>query len=360
MPFSSNTYEPLIEGIISLIKPKKFLDIGPGAGKYGKILKNILNFDNFNCHLTAVEYDINYIKEYNLQDIYHNVINMDARDLLSISHNIDADLCIIGDMIEHLPKSDGIDLINYLLYRIKTILLIIPQDLYQDEWQGHSQEAHVSNWYPSDFSEFNSQSYVCKSFGSINFMLVVLNGNQIPKKDWLAIYDNNDDGISYGYPYKYLNSINLDIIEEDHLAQRLVLTSDLSSSCWTSRGEVTIEELKPIAPDGISTGSTINFFGVGDIWFITKSLTGKIYYPSFYIKNNFSHGCIQICNPINLEKGLYEIDLSLLNDKWNLITFKHESVKVIYPFSAFNKKMGFHIRNINKDKINFSIWNPQI
>ena len=58
-------------------------------------------------------------------------------------------------MSEHMPRSR-------------------PQDLYQDEWQGHSQEAHVSNWYPSDFSEFNSQSYVCKSFGSINFMLVEL------------------------------------------------------------------------------------------------------------------------------------------------------------------------------------------
>ena len=39
MPYSSETFENLIDGALSLIKPKEFLDIGAGAGKYGELGK---------------------------------------------------------------------------------------------------------------------------------------------------------------------------------------------------------------------------------------------------------------------------------------------------------------------------------
>ena len=50
------------------------------------------------------------------------------------------DLVIIGDCIEHMRKSDGVDLLNFLMYRSGYICVIYPEAYIQDDWDGHAAE----------------------------------------------------------------------------------------------------------------------------------------------------------------------------------------------------------------------------
>jgi hypothetical protein len=359
MPVSANTYDDLIKQIVLMLKPSTFLDIGPGAGKYGSLVKEISIEGSFNCYMTAIEYDQSYIKEYNLELLYQDVKNIDARQLSNLPKAIDVDLCIMGDVLEHLPQSDGLNLLNYLKYRSKRTLLIIPLDLLQEEWNGHSQEAHISNWYPKDFENIHGASLICKRFGGIDFLLVIINGNQIKKRDWFCIFDENDE-IYFGYPYKNLKSIDINLLLTPN-PNRIALNSNFNNKIWNKRGNIEIlTSNDELAPDRISESYQCNFKGQSEFWTVLDGITDAIYHPSIYLKKITESGVIQLVNPIHERKGLYEIDLSLLPKEWSIINEHHPSVKVLHSFFGVDKKIGLHMRNITNDNISINLWGPQI
>ena len=65
------------------------------------------------------------------------------------------DLVVIGDCIEHMRKSEGVDLLNFLIYRCKYILIHYPDRYVQGSVDGHIHEAHISVWSEHDFSGFD-------------------------------------------------------------------------------------------------------------------------------------------------------------------------------------------------------------
>jgi hypothetical protein len=72
---------------------------------------------------------------------------------------------IIGDCIEHMRKSAGVDLLNFLVYRTKLITVKFPLQMRQDSWEGHKSEAHLSVWSEHDFRGmdvlFTQRNYMC-------------------------------------------------------------------------------------------------------------------------------------------------------------------------------------------------------
>ena len=62
---------------------------------------------------------------------------------------------IVGDVIEHLRKSAGTDLLSFLVYRSKVIFVKFPTQMPQNDWDGHASEAHVSVWSELDFASFD-------------------------------------------------------------------------------------------------------------------------------------------------------------------------------------------------------------
>ncbi len=155
MPYSSPLFDRHIRDIVDLIKPITALDIGAGAGKYGELIKEIIPTSK----VTAIEIESDYINQFSLNNIYDEVWNINVMDLISpkyYEHNFD--LVMIGDIIEHLRKSDGIDLINYLVYRSKWILIEFPHHYLQNAVGGYSSEAHISVWGENDFSVFDATS----------------------------------------------------------------------------------------------------------------------------------------------------------------------------------------------------------
>ena len=80
---------------------------------------------------------------------------MDARRLMD-DVRLAYGAVIIGDVIEHLPKSAGVDLLHFLVYRSKVIFVKFPVQLAQNDWEGHVSEAHISIWSDVDFALFDS------------------------------------------------------------------------------------------------------------------------------------------------------------------------------------------------------------
>src|SRR3989338_7996016 len=110
MPYSSFVFDKSIEEIIRLLKPQTLLDLGTGAGKYGELAKKI----SPSTKLTAIEIEKDYIKKFRLLSIYDEVWNISVTDLINPKYyDSNFDVIMIGDIIEHLNKSDGIDLLNF-------------------------------------------------------------------------------------------------------------------------------------------------------------------------------------------------------------------------------------------------------
>lgn len=152
MPYSSFIFDRSIEKIIQLLKPETLLDLGAGAGKYGELVRKINPF----IKLTAVEIEKDYIKQFNLYSIYDEVWNISATDLINPKYyDSTFDVIMIGDIIEHLKKSDGIDLLNFLIYRCRWIILEFPYRYLQNSVDGYHSEAHISVWAKDDFVSFD-------------------------------------------------------------------------------------------------------------------------------------------------------------------------------------------------------------
>jgi hypothetical protein len=101
-----------------------------------------------------VEVDSAYVEQYGLRDIYDELLVMDATRLMD-DVGLTFGAVIVGDVIEHLRKSAGTDLINSLVYRSKVIFVKFPVQMLQNDWEGHTSEAHVSVWSELDFASFD-------------------------------------------------------------------------------------------------------------------------------------------------------------------------------------------------------------
>lgn len=154
MPGSSDLFIQEVEHVIRELNPSTVLDIGAGAGKYGTLIKRILP----EAIVEAVEPDGSYIPRFNLQNIYHTVHNLTAKEYMNSLWGTDKvyDLVVFGDVIEHMLKSEGKDILEFFCYRTKHIIVLYPDHYIQYNYEGdHPLENHVSIWHEGDFSNFD-------------------------------------------------------------------------------------------------------------------------------------------------------------------------------------------------------------
>ncbi|BCX14630.1 MAG: hypothetical protein KatS3mg088_313 [Patescibacteria group bacterium] len=158
MPYSDPTFDKQVENFILEHKFRNYIDIGAGAGKYGKMIKKILP----KSRVVAIEANASYIKKFKLNSIYDRVYCSRIETFFDNKPDFKTDIAIIGDCLEHLKKSDGEDLINYLMYRSRYILIVFPSKYIQYSWRGHKLEAHMSVWSKYDFLAFEHHYYTKK------------------------------------------------------------------------------------------------------------------------------------------------------------------------------------------------------
>jgi hypothetical protein len=196
MPVSLNVFDSKVKEMIRLCEPASVLDIGCGAGKYGKIVRSIEAETGRTIAKTCVEIEKEtVIDRYQIDRIYNNVINDDAVALPIRYPRLTGDLAIIGDMIEHLTKSQGIDLLEYLQYRFRHIILVVPVDWVSFDYKDHLHEAHISIWRPVDIARF-SGSYCVERLAKKNhrFVLAVINAITLSPRDHFVVRDASPPG----------------------------------------------------------------------------------------------------------------------------------------------------------------------
>jgi SAM-dependent methyltransferase len=119
---------------------KIILDAGAGCGTYRNLLGN-------KYYWKGVEIWGPNIEKYKLEKQYDEIICKDIREVDLIS----ADCVILGDVLEHLPYYEGLNLLEKYNKFYKHIVLSIPVGLYeQGPIDGNPYEEHLATWNTED------------------------------------------------------------------------------------------------------------------------------------------------------------------------------------------------------------------
>ena len=133
MPYSSEAFKDEIKQHIFSNNNvgTKMLDVGVGAGRYGKMLGDFFYID-------AVEIYAPYIERFNLRELYKNVHNV---NILAFDFS-PYDYIIMGDILEHIPNYEAMNLVSKINSAGKKLLIAVPYMYEQGESEGNVHEIH--------------------------------------------------------------------------------------------------------------------------------------------------------------------------------------------------------------------------
>lgn len=123
--------------VIAKMKPKTVLDVGPGEGIYGKIVRK---YSPETEKIVGVEVWGPYVEQFKLKEFYDEVWICDAR----IYPDYKYDLVILGDILEHMSREDAVALWDKVSKQAKYALLSIPiVHFHQEAINNNPYEVHV-------------------------------------------------------------------------------------------------------------------------------------------------------------------------------------------------------------------------
>jgi hypothetical protein len=180
MPSSHPKQINEIVSIISHLKPKKFIDIGVGFGKYGFLVREYADvncrpgnepyvYENKRTIIHGIEGFPEYIGDLQ-RNIYDKLFLGDALKKVDEIDN-DYDLIFLVDIFEHFSKEDGELLLDKLLKKGKNILISTPKNMQeQDDVFGNEFEIHRYNWHKRDFERHQNKLIIPNSYSLLVFI----------------------------------------------------------------------------------------------------------------------------------------------------------------------------------------------
>lgn len=176
MPTSFHTQLNEIMGLVILTDPHSLLDVGVGHGKYGFLAREYLELwdgreDGYHVRkrrIDGVELMSNFITPVH-EHVYDNIYIGNALDVIpTLSEHYD--LVLLIDVIEHLGRPEGLDLLRLLADHAANTIVSTPLDA----GVGNREEAlfggppHKFQWTRKDFGCFenvfflpNKNSLIC-------------------------------------------------------------------------------------------------------------------------------------------------------------------------------------------------------
>lgn len=135
MPGSYDFYKQEVKQhlVENILHDAAILDVGPGYGTYGILLKPEFN------NIDAVEIWEKYIEQFSLRKIYKQVY---VGDILTFDFS-KYDYLIIGDVLEHIGLEDAQTLIRKISSQNKKCLIAVPYMYPQGEHEGNIHETHL-------------------------------------------------------------------------------------------------------------------------------------------------------------------------------------------------------------------------
>ena len=172
MPGSSDLFDDRIAALFATMDYQTVLDVGAGFGKMGAIARR---GKNKAARITGIDKIGRYCDGLNKSD-YNEAICGDAVEWLFANPDRLFDVVTICDCLEHMRKSEGVDVLNLLTIRSKKIIIKVPMDtseslLYQAGLNELNSESHISIWGPHDFFPFQHSYDVVSAM-----QYVVING----------------------------------------------------------------------------------------------------------------------------------------------------------------------------------------
>ena len=155
--------------IITEQKPKSVLDAGIGFGLWGHLLRQYLDVwcgritrEQWQIRIDGIEIYENRVQPHS-RYLYNEVYIGDIRKMVpDIAAQRPYDIIFYGDVLEHLPKEDALQLIKQsIAMAAKMVVIRIPLG---DQWRKQGREPpdhHLSEWVLEDFQGFvaNKQVY---------------------------------------------------------------------------------------------------------------------------------------------------------------------------------------------------------
>jgi len=158
MPHSSHHALTTVMDAVVRLQPASVLDVGVGYGKWGFLVREALDFMNgrharheFLVRIDGIEAFPGYtspLYEWVYDDVHYGDVASVSDDLLPY------DLVVIGDVIEHMPKSSGLRLLRSLLKKSRNVIVATPSEFFEQEVLGNPWEQHQSRWVREDFAEW--------------------------------------------------------------------------------------------------------------------------------------------------------------------------------------------------------------
>jgi hypothetical protein len=119
MPHSDHANKDWVLDKIKEINPKSILDVGVGAGVLESIVRPLFGND---IVIHGIEAWQPYISEYDLENKYDKIFNIDAREW----HIWDYDLVMFGDVLEHMIESESVKIWDEVATQASNAIITIP------------------------------------------------------------------------------------------------------------------------------------------------------------------------------------------------------------------------------------------
>jgi hypothetical protein len=157
VPHSSHLSLTMVMEHVSQLRPARVLDIGAGYGKWGYLVREALDFIPGRLQPSTWQVQIDGLEVFPtgsplVEWVYDRVLVGDALDMLDALH--DYDLVILGDVIEHFTKADGLRLLRALLEHNTNVIVVTPMDFFEQDAEENPHEQHLSLWTQDDFAEW--------------------------------------------------------------------------------------------------------------------------------------------------------------------------------------------------------------
>ena len=196
MPHSSHHGVTLMLEHVVRMNPQRVLDVGVGYGKWGFLVREALDFMPGRLNREDWRIEIHGIDafpyESPLRDwVYDRVTKADVREIAGELRGYD--LVVLGDVLEHLPKSDGVRLLRTLLAENRNVLIATPFDFFEQELERNPYERHLSHWSQRDFREWTCEYDVAG--GTVLVVALAGRGADYPTRA-----DARASRIAYGAP----------------------------------------------------------------------------------------------------------------------------------------------------------------
>jgi hypothetical protein len=191
------------------LQPTSVLDIGPGYGKWGLLIREALDFmhgrhkpEEFQVRIEGLEAFEGYSSPL-YGWVYDEVRNGDVASMVEALPAYD--LVVMGDVIEHMPKEVGLRVLRSLLKTSRNVIVTTPSEFFEQEVPDNPWESHKSVWTREDFAEWPYD------FQLIGMAFVAVLGGR--GSNWPTLDDAKANNLAYRIPWLNRGAIRPQLVK---------------------------------------------------------------------------------------------------------------------------------------------------